>query len=110
MISVHSGSFGCGSLKTDRDGGRDGGGGSKCVSKLFFFLFSLSFSSCVFVASAPEEEGARRAAGGRDPGLREDSHGEEQPPEGPGQDGQRLFFFSGSLCYARVASLFHRQE
>lgn len=47
-----------------------------------------SVSACLF-SSAPEEEGARGAAGGRDPGLREDSHGEEQPPEGPGQDGQR---------------------
>lgn len=47
--------------------------------------------------SAPEEEGARGAAGGRDPGLREDSHGEEQPPEGPGQDGQ-------SRCALRVPS------
>lgn len=40
--------------------------------------------------AAPEEEGARGAAGGRHPGLREDSHGEEQPPERPGQDGQSL--------------------
>lgn len=49
--------------------------------------------------AAPEEEGARGAAGGRDPGLREDSHGEEQPPERPGQDGQS--FLSSLSLYTR---------
>lgn len=53
------------------------------------FSFFLPFSSSHF--SAAEEEGERGAAGGRDPGLREDSHGEEQPPEGSRQDGQRHY-------------------
>lgn len=57
--------------------------------------------------SAAEEEGARGAAGGRDPGLREDSHGEEQPPEGPGQDGQRrtlqsLWLVKPSVHYRNI--------
>lgn len=47
--------------------------------------------------SAPEEEGERGAAGGRDPGLREDSHGEEQRPEGSRQDGQTLLWFYRSM-------------
>lgn len=57
--------------------------------------------------SAPEEEGARGAAGGCDPGLREDSHGEEQPPEGSGQDGQRctlqsLWLVKPSVHYRNI--------
>ena len=52
------------------------------------FCSSVSAFLSVFVSSAPEEEGERGAAGGCDPGLREDSHGEEQPPEGSRQDGQ----------------------
>lgn len=56
--------------------------GWECVSALVSAAVSL------LPPAAPEEEGARGAAGGRDPGLREDSHGEEQPPERPGQDGQ----------------------
>lgn len=51
-------------------------------------LALVSAAVSVFIPAAPEEEGARGAAGGCDPGLREDSHGEEQPPERPRQDGQ----------------------
>lgn len=62
------------------------------VCQAFFFPSSsslVSSSRSLFLAAAPEEEGERGAAGGRDPGLREDPHGEEQPPEGSRQDGQR---------------------
>ena len=62
------------------------------VCQAFFFPSSsslVSSSHSLFLTAAPEEEGERGAAGGRDPGLREDPHGEEQPPEGSRQDGQR---------------------
>lgn len=58
-----------------------------CLETYASFGLSCRFSG--FIA-APEEKRARGAAGGRDPGLREDSHGEEQPPERPRQDGQTL--------------------
>lgn len=62
-----------------------------CV-KAFFFFITLSFFLFLCIsASASEEEGERGAAGGCDPGLREDPHGEEQPPEGSRQDGQRHY-------------------
>lgn len=61
----------------------------KKVCQALFLSSFLNFSSSHF--SAAEEEGERGAAGGRDPGLREDSHGEEQPPEGSRQDGQRHY-------------------
>lgn len=60
------------------------------MSQLLFLCIS---------ALAPEEKGERGAAGGCDPGLREDSHGEEQSPEGSRQDGQTLF---SSLHCARI--------
>lgn len=63
---------------------------SKSVSTLFLFVDVVLFVCMCITASAPEEEGERGAAGGRHPGLREDPHGEEQPPEGPGQDGENI--------------------
>lgn len=56
-----------------------------------FFSSPASVSLSLYLASAPEEKGKRGAAGGCDPSLREDSHGEEQPPEGSRQDGQRHY-------------------
>lgn len=56
----------------------------KAFSRAQLLFFSIS-------ALAPEEKRERGAAGGCDPGLREDSHGEEQPPEGSRQDGQTSF-------------------
>lgn len=88
--------------------------------QFFFLLFVKKFEkwkrkTCqpslhlfpLCLLSAPEEEGARGAAGGCDPGLRKDSHGEEQPPEGPGQDGQRhslqsLWLVKPSVRYRNI--------
>lgn len=67
----------------------------------FFPVFLASVS--LYLASAPEEKGERGAAGGCNPGLREDSHGEEQPPEGSRQDGQRHY-----SVHCTVHSLFNR--
>lgn len=75
------------------------------MSRLFL---GLSFSFSVSRAVAPEEEGERGAAGGCDPGLRKDSHGEEQPPEGSRQDGQRRYFSSLHCACVSLQSLYAR--
>lgn len=55
---------------------RQRSGEKMCQASFYYFSFCL--------CSASEEKREGGAAGGCDPGLREDSHGEKQPPEGSG--------------------------